>query len=72
MQKKLGKSATEITVEFVIDKPLEDVWKNFSDVAGIYLNSPTVDSSYYVSDTKRGVGAIRHMLMAKSIVTCPR
>jgi hypothetical protein len=46
---KLGRSATEITMEVEIDAPTEKVWANFKDVGGIYKNSPTVDTSYVIS-----------------------
>ena len=63
---KLGRSATEITMEVEIDAPIEKVWQNFKDVGGIYKNSPTVDSSYVISANKEGVGAKRHMIMSKT------
>jgi hypothetical protein len=62
---KLGRSATEITMEVEIDVPIEKVWENFKDIGGIYKNSPTVDTSYITSTIKEGVGAKRHMIMSK-------
>jgi hypothetical protein len=62
---KLGRSATEITMEVEIDSPIEKVWENFKDVGGIYKNSPTVDSSYVISNNKEGLGAKRYMIMSK-------
>jgi uncharacterized membrane protein len=62
---KVGRSATEITMEVEINAPIEKVWENFKDIGGIYKNSPTVDSSYVVSTNKEGVGAKRHMIMSK-------
>jgi|GEM_PF-793239 len=62
---KLGRSATEITMEVEINAPIEKVWQNFKDVGGIYKNSPTVDTSYVISDNKEGLGAQRHMIMSE-------
>jgi len=63
---KLGRSATEITMEVEIDAPIEKVWANFKDVGGIYKNSPTVDTSYVISTINEGIGAKRHMIMSKA------
>lgn len=61
---KVGKSPTETTVEVVIDAPIERVWKEFADIGSIFLNSPTVDTSYTSSEKKTGVGATRHMILS--------
>jgi uncharacterized membrane protein len=63
---KLGKSATEITMEVEINAPIEKVWANFKDIGGIYKNSPTVDSSYVISANKEGLGSKRYMIMSKA------
>lgn len=60
---ELGKSATEITLEVEIDAPIEKVWSELANIGNIYLNSPTVDTSYITSNIKTGVGASRHMIM---------
>ena len=62
---KLGRSATEITMEVEINQPLEVVWQNFKDIGGIYKNSPTVYTSYIISKIKEGVGTKRYMVMSK-------
>ena len=64
---ELGKAATETTVEVVIDAPIEKVWEEFADIGGIFLNSPTVDTSYTSSEQKTGVGATRHMILSPMI-----
>jgi ligand-binding SRPBCC domain-containing protein len=64
---KLGKAPTETTVEVLIDAPIEKVWKEFADIGAIFLNSPTVDTSYTSSETKTGVGATRHMILSPMI-----
>jgi hypothetical protein len=66
LAQKLGKSATEITMEVEIDAPIEKVWANFKDIGGIYKNSPTVDSSYVISANKEGLGSKRYMIMSKA------
>jgi len=64
---KLGKTPTETTVEVIIDAPIEKVWKEFADIGAIFLNSPTVDTSYTSSEIKTGVGATRHMILSPLI-----
>lgn len=64
---KLGKAPTETTVEVLIDAPIEKVWKEFADLGAIFLNSPTVDTSYTSSEIKTGVGATRHMILSPLI-----
>ena len=64
---ELGKAATETTVEVLIDAPIEKVWEAFADIGGIFLNSPTVDTSYTSSEQKTGVGATRHMILSPMI-----
>jgi hypothetical protein len=64
---KLGKTPTETTVEVIIDAPIAKVWATFADIAGIFLNSPTVDTSYASSEIKTGVGATRHMILSPMI-----
>jgi ligand-binding SRPBCC domain-containing protein len=64
---KLGKAPTETTVEVLIDAPIEKVWKEFADIGAIFLNSPTVDTSYTSSEIKTGVGATRHMILSPLI-----
>lgn len=64
---KLGKAPTETTVEVIIDAPIEKVWKEFADLGAIFLNSPTVDTSYTTSEIKTGVGATRHMILSPLI-----
>jgi len=63
----LGKAPTETTVEVEIDAPIEKVWAEFSNIGAIYLNSPTVDTSYTSSEQKTGVGATRHMILSPMI-----
>lgn len=60
----LGKAPTETTVEVEINAPIEKVWATFADIGGIFLNSPTVDTSYSSSETKTGIGATRHMVLS--------
>jgi uncharacterized membrane protein len=60
----LGKAPTEITVEVEIDAPIETVWEVFANIGGIYLSSPTVDTSYISSEQKTGIGASRHMILS--------
>jgi len=60
----VGRAYTEITEEVVINAPIEKVWKEFSTIENIYLNSPTVNSSTIISEIKTGVGAVRHMEMS--------
>jgi ligand-binding SRPBCC domain-containing protein len=64
---KLGKTPTETTVEVIIDAPIEKVWKDFANIGAIFLNSPTVDTSYASSEIKTGVGATRHMILSPMI-----
>jgi hypothetical protein len=64
---KLGKASTETTVEVIIDAPIKKVWMEFADIGAIFLNSPTVDTSYGSSDIKTGVGATRHMILSALI-----
>jgi len=61
---ELGKSATEISMMVEINAPIEKVWKEFVQIGDIYLNSPTVASSYLSSEITEGVGATRHMEMS--------
>jgi uncharacterized membrane protein len=63
----LGKAPTETTVEVEINAPIEKVWEEFADIGGIFLNSPTVDTSYTSSEKKKGVGATRHMILSPLI-----
>lgn len=63
----LGKAPTETTVEVEIDAPIEKVWAEFANIGGIFLNSPTVDTSYTSSEIKTGVGATRHMILSPMI-----
>lgn len=63
----LGKAATKTTVEVVIDAPMEKVWAVFSDIGGIYLNSPTVDTSFISSEQETDIGATRHMILSPLI-----
>lgn len=60
----VGKSPTKISLELEINAPIEVVWKEFSTIGDIYLNSPTVKYSYVSSDIKKGIGATRHMEMS--------
>ena len=62
--KKVGKSPTNITLEVEINKPIEDVWTDFSEIGNIYLSAPTVGHSYLSSEIKHGIGAQRHMEMS--------
>jgi len=64
---KLGKAPTETTVEVIIDAPIEKVWAEFKNLGGIYLSSPTVDTSYLSSTLKTGVGATRHIILSPLI-----
>ena len=64
---KVGKTPTETTVKVIIDAPIEKVWKEFADIGSIFLNSPTVDTSYTSSEIKTGVGATRHMILSPLI-----
>ena len=63
----LGKAPTETNVEVEIDDPIEKVWAEFANMGGIFLNSPTVDTSYTSSEIKTGVGATRHMILSPMI-----
>jgi len=63
----LGKAPTETTVEVEIDAPIEKVWAEFANIGRIFLNSPTVDTSYTSSENKTGVGATRHMILSPMI-----
>lgn len=63
----LGKAPTETTVEVEINAPIEEVWAEFARIGGIFLNSPTVDTSYTSSENKTGVGATRHMILSPMI-----
>lgn len=63
----LGKAPTETTVEVEINAPIEKVWAEFANIDGIFLNSPTVDTSYTTSEHKIGVGATRHMILSPMI-----
>lgn len=65
--KSLGKTPTETTVEVEINAPIEKVWAELADLGSIYLNSPTVDTSYYSSKQTTGVGATRHMVLSSMI-----
>jgi hypothetical protein len=65
--KTLGKAPTETTVEVEIDTPIEKVWAELAKIGGIFLNSPTVDTSYTTSENKTGVGATRHMILSPMI-----
>lgn len=64
---KLGKAPTETTVEVIIDAPIERVWEEFANIGGIFLSSPTVDTSYTSSEIKTGVDATRHMILSPLI-----
>jgi ligand-binding SRPBCC domain-containing protein len=64
---KLGKTPTETTVEVIIDAPIEKVWAEFANIGSIFLNSPTVDTSYATSENVTGVGATRHMILSPLI-----
>jgi len=59
-----GKAPTSITVEAEINAPIAQVWAEFSNLGGIYLNSPTVASSFNSSEIKTGLGATRHMILS--------
>jgi hypothetical protein len=60
----LGNAPTQITVEVENNAPIEEVWAALSDIGGIFLNSPTADTSYASSVLKRGVGTTRHILLS--------
>ena len=63
----LGKSPTETTVEVEINAPIKEVWAEFENIGSIFLNSPTVDTSYTSSEQKTGVGSTRHMILSPMI-----
>ncbi|MBL4703345.1 MAG: SRPBCC family protein [Flavobacteriales bacterium] len=63
----LGKTPTEITVEIEINAPIKQVWAEFENIGSIFLNSPTVDTSFTSSEQKTGVGATRHMVLSPMI-----
>lgn len=63
----IGRALTETKVETEINAPIEKVWASLSVIGDIFLNSPTVDSSYISSEQKTGIGASRHMILSSLI-----
>ncbi len=50
---------TQITSEIKINAPKEKVWATLANLGGIQSFHPIVEKSYYISDSREGIGATR-------------
>lgn len=51
---------TRLSSEIRIDAPKEKVWAVLADLGAVSAWNPTITNSYYISESKDGVGASRH------------
>ena len=51
---------TKVRGDIQINATLKIVWKVLADLGSVSIWNPSIADSYYISETKDGVGASRH------------